>query len=144
MKMRISKGEQDFVKGCTRAILDRDVRHVHWLIVQNGVRHYMYHQNELEIEDYIHRNRLKLICVVSREFINDWHVRYSGNDLSKGLIKKRLSGMIRASEKVADLAYGDIKKEDIVKLLNQVPTEGLTKEERKSYLARVKSLLESK
>jgi hypothetical protein len=143
MKKRISKGEQDFLKGCTRAILERDVSHVHWLIVQKGVRHYIHHQNELEIEDYIHRNRLKLICVVSREFINDWHIRYSGNDLSKGLIKKRLNGMIRASEKVADLAYGDFKKEDIEELLNQVPTEGLTTEERKSYLARVRSLLES-
>ncbi|ANC77450.1 hypothetical protein ABE65_011835 [Fictibacillus phosphorivorans] len=144
MKKRISKGEQDFVRGCTRAILERDVSHVHWLIVQKGVRHYIHHQNELEIEDYIHRNRLKLICVVSREFINDWHIRYSGNDLSKGLIKKRLNGMIRASEKVADLAYGDFKKEDIEELLSQVPTEGLTTEERTSYLARVRSLLESK
>ncbi|WP_137791836.1 hypothetical protein [Bacillus sp. E(2018)] len=143
MKKRVSKGEQDFLRGCTKAILDRDVSHVHWLVVQHGIRHYIHHQNELEIEDYIHRNRLKLICVVSRELINDWHVRYSGNDLSKGLIKKRLSAMIRASEKVADLAYGDIKKEDIVKLL-QVTTEELTREERESYLARVKSLLESK
>jgi hypothetical protein len=144
MKKRISKGEQDFLRGCTKAILERDVSHVHWLVIQNGVRHYIHHQNEMEVENYIHANRLKLICVVSREFISDWHVRYSGNDLSKGLIKKRLSGMVRASEKVADLAYGDIDKEDIAELLKQVPTEGLTAEERESYLARVRSLLESK
>jgi hypothetical protein len=117
MKMRISKGEQDFVRGCTKATLDKDVSQVHWLVIQNGVRHYIHYQNELEIEDYIHRNGLKLICVVCREFIGEWHIRYRGNDLSKGLIKKCLSGMVRASEKIADLAYGDFTKKDIVELL---------------------------
>ncbi|MED1865882.1 hypothetical protein P4V41_20750 [Fictibacillus nanhaiensis] len=144
MEKRISKGEEDFIKGCTRAILDKDIKHIHWLFIMNGVRHYIAHQNEREIEDYIHGNRSKLICVVTREFILDWHHRYSGNDLSKGLIKKRLSGMIRASEKVSEIAYRDFKKEDIDELLKQIPTEGLTSEEREKYLARVKSLLESR
>jgi hypothetical protein len=144
MNKRIAKGEVDFIEGCTRAILEKDIECIHWLFIKNGVRHYIAHQNEKKIEDYIHGNRSKLICVVNREFIVDWHNRYSGNDLSKGLIKKRLSGMVRASEKVAELAYKDYKKEEIDELLKQIPTEGLTSEEREKYLARVKSLLESR
>ncbi|MGD6964406.1 hypothetical protein ACQCVB_19570 [Fictibacillus phosphorivorans] len=144
MNKRVSKGEGDFIRGCTKAILENKVDQIHWLILKDGVRHYIAYHNETEIENFIHGNHLKLICVVNKEFISDWHIRYSGNDLSKGLIKKRLGGMIRASEKVADLAYGDHKKEDIEKLLNKVPTEGLTSDERKRYLDRVKELLDSK
>lgn len=137
---KFSKGETDFINGCTKAILDNDTSREHWLFVVNGVRHYVTHKDETYIENHPIFKHAKSICVVGENLIVNWHQRAGNNDLSKPWITRSLREMLISCESVAEMAYRNFKKDAMTDLLVIVKSGRVTGKRR--YLGTFKSLLE--
>jgi len=64
MSKKISKGENDFIKGCTKAILENDTSLHHSLYLVGGERQYVVHKDENYAETHPIFINAKLLCVV--------------------------------------------------------------------------------
>ncbi|MCM3718514.1 hypothetical protein [Fictibacillus phosphorivorans] len=105
MKKRLSKGENDFIKGCMKAILQNYTSHHHWLFVVGGVKQYVSHKDETYPENHPIFKNSKCICVIGKEFINDWHHKAGRDDLSKPWVKRALEKLLANSMSFAELYY---------------------------------------
>jgi hypothetical protein len=141
VKRKLSKGENDFIKGCTRAILNKDTSHVHWLLIVNGVRRYVSHKDEYYPEHHSVLKNSKCLCVVGEEFINDWHYKAGNDDFSKPWLKKNLESLLINSESVSNMVYNGYKDENVDELLLSVRTDNLSDEGKKTYLGKLRGRL---
>jgi hypothetical protein len=143
MKKRLSKGENDFIKGCSRAILQNDTSHNHWLFVVGGVKQYVSHKDETYPENHPTFKNSKCICATGKEFITDWHHKAGKDDLSKPWIKRSLEKMLANSESFAELYYAVDEFKELDKVLKSIKTDGLSEEGKEQYLKKVTRLLQS-
>jgi hypothetical protein len=141
LKRKLSKGEKDFIKGCTKAILNKDTSHVHWLFVINGVRSYISHKEEKYVENHPVFMNAKCLCIIGEEFISNWHNKAGNDDFSKPWVKKNLENLLINSESVADIVYNGYKEEDIDILMSSVRTDGLSEKGENVYLEKLRGAL---
>ncbi|MGD6803940.1 hypothetical protein [Rossellomorea aquimaris] len=103
---KLSFGEEEFIKGCTKAIIKKDTSKHHRLyVLKNGIRRYVAHDNPNEDLVYENGELVKCICIVSKEFILDFHYKAGNDDLSKPWIRKGLLDVMKHGEKVAETLY---------------------------------------
>jgi hypothetical protein len=145
MKKKLSKGENDFIIGCTRAILQNDTSHHHWLFVIGGVKKYVSHKDETYPENHPIFKNSRCICAIGKEFITDWHDKAGKDDLSKPWLKRSLEKMLANSESFAELYYSadELKKLGKDGVLKSIKTDGLSKEGKDEYLKKVTTLIRS-
>jgi hypothetical protein len=138
MKKNLSKGELDFIKGCSKAILKNKTVNHHWLFNVEGVKHYVTHQDEFYPEEHPVFKHAVCICAVGGEFITDWHNKAGNDDFSKPWIKQSLKKLLANSESFAENYYAACEKPVTVEdFLESIDTEGLSEKGKAEYLYKV-------
>ncbi|MDM5338501.1 hypothetical protein QUF84_14910 [Fictibacillus enclensis] len=144
MKELVSKGEQNFIRGCTKAILTNDVDQYHWLFKVNGVKVYYVHKEPQAADHHRIFKSAICICSIGPEFITDWHYKAGHDDLSKAWINRGLKDLIEHSESFADFIYSPSSKHKNDKTIRTITTPGLTEAGRTEYFNKITRLLNPK
>ncbi|WNB93430.1 hypothetical protein [Bacillus sp. NEB1478] len=145
MKKRLSKGELDFIKGCTKAILKNNTDYHHWLFIVDGIKRYFTHKDEFYPENHPVFNHAMCICAVGGEFITDWHYKAGNDDFSKPWIKRSLKKLLVNSESFAENYYAAREKPvKIDDFLESINVDGLSEKGKEEYLEKVSNLIRNK
>jgi hypothetical protein len=142
VKKRLSKGESDFIKGCTKAILKKEISHHHWLYVVGGVKQYVCHKDDTYPENHPVFKHAMCVCAIGKEFIIDWNRKAGNDDFSKPWVKRSLEHLIMNSQSMAKVVYTAQRRPVTYKeLVDLINTEGLSEKGKQGYLKKVRSLI---
>ncbi|MGJ9386110.1 hypothetical protein [Salipaludibacillus sp. CF4.18] len=133
MSKFISRGEKEFITGCTKAILKCDTSKEHRLYeIKKGIREYRA-VSDINL-DFVHHNgeAATCICVIGEELIRSFHWKAGDDDLARPWIKRAVKDVIIHGESVA---YNIYDKEGIHldKLFKEAIHPKMTKEQIKNY-----------
>lgn len=106
-KSFVQKGENDFIVGVVKAVLKRDITKQHILIDDSGLLKYLVFPVEQYIDDIASPDgsRVKILCVFSKELIEDFNEKALNDDLSKVWAKKAVKYVIAKGKETAEEIY---------------------------------------
>ncbi|MEC1759873.1 hypothetical protein [Schinkia azotoformans] len=111
-KSFIQKGERDFIDAVVKAVLKNDVSKEHYLVDAKGLMRYAsFEVDPLQpIADIKYENGepAKVVCVFSKELIEDFHFKAGNDDLTKPWIRKGVQFVIEHGKKTAERVYKDM------------------------------------
>ncbi|SFE90779.1 hypothetical protein SAMN05428981_11015 [Bacillus sp. OV194] len=141
-KRKYSKGEIDFIRGCTRAILANHGKFYHSLFDVNGVRMYVTHKGPYPQHYHAILRYGRCICCVNPNTIEDWYHTAIGDESAKLWITRGLRNLIAHGESVSSaLSFYKKGKMNKETFLRSISTEGLNEEDRRICLNNIETIL---
>ncbi|WP_026673980.1 hypothetical protein [Alkalihalobacterium bogoriense] len=106
-KKFIQNGEKKFIEAVVQSVLKRDLSKIHILIDDRNVYRYLSYPVEQQIDDIRREDgtSVKILCVISKELIEDFHSKAGHDDLSKPWIKKAVKHVIDIGKEKAKEIY---------------------------------------
>ena len=111
-KEYLQNGEGNFINNVVKAVVNKDVSKVHYLVDDNGLMRYFSYEvdkaNPIIDLKYENGEHAKVVCVFSRELIEDMHYKAGNDDLTVPWIKRAVKSVIAHGKQVAEVVYKNI------------------------------------